>query len=548
VSDIAVADTEDGLDVLVDLRRRRKSRRLADIEWFDAAYRVYLIGLFGGGTVLWISSSITDTSVSAPSVADVARNGPALLGMITAVVFLAALRGGSQGGPLALEAPDVAYVMLAPIDRTRALLRPVTQRVRSAAFMGATAGAIVGQLAGRRLPGTPVAWAASGAVFGVTTALLWAGAALVAHAIRLPLWIATTIGLIGVAWQGAAVAWHLPGPANAAGSLAMWGWRQHPLDLVAPLLAVIVLFVGIGLLQNTSLDALARRSSLVAQLRFAVTMQDLRTVILLRRQLNQEQTRGQPWFAVPTVLTHPIARRGMASMVRFPATRLVRMTAFAAMVGVLQAMVIRGTTPAVIGAGLMMFMLGLEAMEPLSQEVDQPDRTDSLPIERGELLMRHLISPAVALVPFAAVAAASAVAVLGTTRAIAPAAILAVPMVLAGCAGGVVSIVRDAPDPTGGATQQAFVPPEMAGISSALRIGLPIVVSTLAAAAILLVRQADRIGGSLTGAALRGGVGAFLLAFLVALWVRRRDRWRRKFRQFMADGQAHTKQQRSTPA
>ena len=540
--------SDDTLDVLYDLRRRRKRHRLGDIEWFDAAYRVYLVALFGGGTVLWISSSINDTTVSDQAVADIARNGPALIGLITALTFLAALRSGAQGGPLALEAPDVAYVMLSPVDRTRALLRPVTQRARSAASLAATFGAIVGQLAGRRLPGTPIAWAASGAAFGITTALLWAGTALIAHAIRLPLWIATSLGLAGVAWQSAALAWHVPGPANLDGSLAMWGWRQHPLDLAAPLLAVIVIIIGVALLQQTSLDALARRSSLVAQLRFAVTMQDLRTVILLRRQLNQEQTRGTPWLAVPRWITHPIPRRGIASVARFPLTRLVRMTAFAAMAGVFQAMVLRGTTPALIGTALMLFVLGLEVMEPLSQEVDQPDRTDSLPIERGELLVRHLLAPAVALVPFAVIAAASAVTVLGTSRAIAPAAILALPTVLAGAAGGVVSIVRDAPDPTKGATAQAFVPPEMAGISSAMRVGLPILVSALAASTVLLVRHAERLGTSTVGAALRGAIGAALLTCLIGYWVRRRDQWKRKFRQFMSDGQSYTKQQRSTPA
>jgi hypothetical protein len=539
--------SETALDVLHDLRRRRKHHRLGDIEWFDAAYRVYLVALFGGGTVLWVSSSITDTGVSDQAVANVAENGPALIGMITALAFLAALRSGAQGGPLALEGPDVAYVMLSPVDRMRALLRPVTQRVRSAAFLAATSAAIVGQLAGRRLPGTPLAWAASGALFGIATALLWAGTALVAHAIRLPLWIATSIGLAVVAWQSAALAWHIPGPTNVFGSLAMWGWRQYPIDLVAPLVGIIVLIAGIGMLQQTSLDALARRSSLVAQLRFAVTMQDIRTVILLRRQLNQEQTRGVPWVSVPRWITHPIPRRGIASVARFPATRLVRMTAFAAMVGVFQAMVVRGTTPALVGTALMLFVLGLEVMEPLSQEVDQPDRTDSLPIERGELLVRHLVAPAIALIPFAAVAAASAVAVLGTTRAIAPAAILALPTVLAGVAGGVVSIVRDAPDPTKG-TAQAFVPPEMAGISSAMRVGLPILVSALAASTVLLARQAERLGNSTTGGALRGAIGGTLLAILVGYWVRRRDHWRRKFRQFVSDGQTYTKQQRSTPA
>jgi hypothetical protein len=187
-------------------------------------------------------------------------------------------------------------------------------------------------------------------------------------------------------------------------------------------------------------------------------------------------------------------------------------------------------------------------MEPLSQEIDQPDRTDSLPIERGELLVRHLVAPAIALVPFAAIAAAAAVVVLGTTRAIAPAAILALPTVLAGAAGGVVSIVRDAPDPSSSSTTQAFIPPEMAGISSAMRIGLPILVSALSAATVLLVRRAEQLGTSATGAALRGAIGALLLTILISYWVRRRDAWKRKFRKFMSDGQAYTKQQRSTPA
>ena len=163
-------------------------------------------------------------------------------------------------------------------------------------------------------------------------------------------------------------------------------------------------------------------------------------------------------------------------------------------------------------------------------------------------MVRHLIAPAIALVPFALIAAASAVAVLGTTRAIAPAAILALPTILAGAGGGVVSIVRDAPDPAKGSSQQAFVPPEMAGISSAMRIGLPILISALAASTILLVRQAVRLGNSPTGAALRGAVGACLLIFLIGFWVRRRDQWRRKIRQFMSEGQSYTKQQRSTPA
>jgi hypothetical protein len=312
---------------------------------------------------------------------------------------------------------------------------------------------------------------------------------------------------------------------------------------VTAAVAVIVVIVGVSMLQRTSLDALARRSSLVAQLRFAVTMQDLRTVILLRRQLNQEHTRGKPWLRVPRWITPTVTRRGVASIARYPAARIVRMAALATVAGIAQALVVRGTTPAILLSALALFVLGLESMEPLSQEIDQPDRTDSLPIERGELLVRHLVAPAIALIPFGVIAGAAAIITLGTTNAIAPAAILAVPTVVAGAGGGVVSIVRDAPDPTS-TTQQAFVPPEMAGMTSAFRIGLPIVVSALSASTALLMRAAVLDATSLIGMAVRSAIGACLLIAVIVFWVRVRDRWKRAFRKFMDEGRAVTHQQR----
>jgi hypothetical protein len=537
-----VADTS--LAALHAMRRARRHRRLGNLEWFDAAYRVYLVALFGGGTVLWISSSIPDTPLAASTAAGVARHGPAVLGLFAALAVLAGLRGGAQGGPLALEAPDVAHVMLAPIDRRRTLLRPAVQRIRSAGFSAAVSGAVAGQLAGRRLPGSLPAWAAGGALFGLTVALLWAGTALVAHAVRLPLWLATASGLTLLAWQGAAVAGRVPGPVDTAGSLALWGWRQHTVDLVEVVVALALVATGIVRLGRTSLDALARRSSLVAQLRFAVTMQDLRTVVLLRRQLNQERMRSRPWWQLPRHrgrrerLVHAVWRRGWHGLLRLPLTRLVRMAALAATAGVMHGLVMRGTSPALAATALALFVLGLEAMEPLSQEIDQPDRTDALPVERGDLLVRHLLAPAVALVPFAAIAGAAAVLTVGSGGAIAPAAVLAVPTVLAGAAGGVVSIVRDAADPVRADAGPTMMLPEMAGLSMVLKVLVPLLVSGLGVSSVLLVRAAVTDGTDATAAALRGAIGSVLVVVLVATWVRLRDRVKRRFRAFMAEGRA----------
>jgi flagellar biosynthesis protein FliR len=87
----------------------------------------------------------------------------------------------------------------------------------------------------------------------------------------------------------------------------------------------------------------------------------------------------------------------------------------------------------------------------------------------------------------------------------------------------------------------------MAGLSSAMRVGIPIIVSALSAATVLIVRRANQLGTSLDGAALRAAVGGLLLAIMVGYWVRRRDFWKQKFRQFMSEGKSYNPQ-RSTSA
>jgi len=541
---------ESPYSALRQLRRTRQLHRLGNIEWFEAAYRVYLLGIFGGGSILWISSSIEDEEVAASTAAQFAQHAPSVLGLLVCLGLLAGLRGGSQGGPIALEAADVVHVMLSPVDRRRALLRPATQRIRGAAFSAAIAGAIVGQLAGRRLPGTLMAWAGGGALFGATGALVWGGSALLAHTLRLPRWIATVAGLGILTLQAIAIATNVPGPADRFGDLGLWGWRQHPADLVAASLALAAVITGLALLRRISLEALSRRAALVAQLRFAVTMQDLRTVILLRRQLNQETARRRPWLrlrpASSTSLTSTVWRRGWHGLLRFPAPRLVRLAAIAAAIGVLQAATIRGTTPAMLGSGLLGFILGLEVMEPLSQEVDQPDSNDSYPVDRGELMARHLIAPLVALIPLSVVSAVAAILTLGgNSKAIAPAAILALPTLLGGVSGGIISIVRDAKDTSSSSSQQAFIPPEMAGFTTLIRLLWPLLISAIGTCTVLLPRAALTRGDSVVAASIRGGVGSLLVISATCYWVKVRDRLREKIRGFMDEGRAQTASQKA---
>ncbi len=173
-----------------------------------------------------------------------------------------------------------------------------------------------------------------------------------------------------------------------------------------------MLLAGAALLiaDRLRLEPLTRRADLVSQLRFAVTVQDLRTVVLLRRQLRGERPRSTPWIRLgratgPVRPTMAVVQRGLRGLARYPASRLARMAATAVLAGLAVVAVLRGTTPAMLAVGVALYLLGLDAIEPLSQEIDHPDVADGVPRRRGWLLLRHLAAPIVALTPFALIGA-----------------------------------------------------------------------------------------------------------------------------------------------
>ena len=517
---------------LREMRRARRTRRLGELEWFEIAYRVYLAALFGGLAVMWLSDLVTDEPVTASQLAEVVERGPAVIGLVAVAAVAVGLRSGSDGGPISLEIGDARYLMLAPIPRREVLLRPVGQRMRSMAFAGAVIGAIAGQLAARRLPGSPAAWAASGATAAALTGLAFVAVAVVVHALAVPRWAATALALALLAAQCAAVAWGWPGPGDGLGSLAMWGMRTHPIDLVAAGAVVVLAAVALLIADRLRLEQLTRRADLVSQLRFAVTVQDLRTVVLLRRQLRGERPRSTPWIGLgrtsgrvnPTVA---VVHRGLRGLARYPAARLGRMAAMAVLAGLALVAVLRGTTPAVLPAGVALYLLGLDAIEPLSQEIDHPDVADGVPRQRGWLLLRHLAAPVVALTPFAIIGAATVT--VARPSALAAAFALALPVTLAGACGSVVSVVRDAADPLSAPT--AAVPPEFAGASSFIRLAVPIVISTIPALTALAMREFPE-----PATAVRMAVLDALLIAATATWVRKGDEWRAKMRSFAEAG------------
>lgn len=528
------------MSVVDELRRTRRRNRLGELEWFEIAYRVYLAALAGGIAIALLSDLVTDEPLAATQVADVADRGPAVLGLFAIAAIALGLRSGSDGGPIALEAGDARHLMLAPVSRREVLLRPVFQRLRSLAFGGAIVGGIAGQLASRRLPGSATSWTIATGSAGVLCGMAFVAIAVIIHALRISRPVATSIALVASVWQIAAAVWQFPGPGDGIGSLALWGMRTHPVDLVAVAAITAAVIVALVVCDRLRVEPLVRRANLVAQLRFAVTMQDLRTVVLLRRQLRGEHPRQRPirpidgWRARRHGLIATVVLRDARSIGRFPTSRLIRMALLAITAGIAAAITAAGTTPALVVVGLAGNLLGLEALEPLSQEIDHPDLGDGIPLERGNLMAPHLIVPAIALVPFALLAAL--VVTVADPAHAAAAFALCVPAAWVAACGAVVSIVRDAPDPASSSATTTAMPPEFAGFTSTLRMLWPLAGSVIAGVFVLAMRVDPT-----PLMALRMLLVAAFVVGLTALWVVRRDRWREKFRTFMDEGRAATR-------
>ena len=549
----------DDRTALRDLRRTRQRHRLGDTEWFDVAYRVYLFALVGLIGVVLASDAIGGLIGDDVTTADLLARGPSLLGIPVVAAIGLGLRSGANGGPVSVEVPDVIHLLLAPVSRRRVLLRPVAQRIRSAMFALALPGAIVGQFVAREVEGSRASWAAAGAMFGAVSGAAFVSSAVLSHSLRLPRWAATVVSAALLGWQTAA-AWAIwneadsalrAGPANLAGSLALWGIRQRSLDLVAIAFVIVAVGAALALSGRLRIEPLVRRGRLVSQLRFAATVQDLRTVVLLRRQLRAETLRSTPWGGSPRVLVRSrsqtratslqtmIWTRGFRSLRRLPAARLGRIAALAAAAGISGSLAVSSSLLFLLGLLATLFLLGMETIEPLSQEIDRPERTDGLPIDRGLLYAHHLVAPAALLAGAAVIAAATSSMIRPSDTAAAWA--ITIPTLWAGALGPVVATVLDSSTPIAVAdttllgaprdTDVSLVPPEFAGFSSALSTFIPVAISAIGVIPVLAMRSDPS-----AATAGRIIVGIALVWAAAVTWILRRDRWGVKIRAFFEAG------------
>jgi hypothetical protein len=511
----------DPAQALADLRAARRRRRVADVHWIDALYQVYLTGFFSLVAVLFVSSWIGGEELGPWRTSLVLRDGPDVIGVAVAIAVLVGLRSGARGGPLSIEAPDARHVLLAPIDRGLALRGPAYKQLRFFTFVAVVVGAVGGQLASHRLPGNAFAFAGSGAAFALVTLGLAYGAALIAGGRRLPILAANVIGGLLVAWAiaDAVDTIHLS-PTGLVGTIPLWPLEFEPLAFIPAAFALALVLVGIAGLRGVSVERAERRTQLVGQLRFAATLQDLRTVMVLRRQLAMELPRSEPWIRQRSPGRLPVWHRGVRGVLRWPLVRIVRLAGLGIVAGVSLRAVADGTLPLVLVAGIALYVAALDGVEAMAQEADHPGRSEGLPRPIGDLLIRHLGVGAAVMTVVALIGAAVAIALEPSMSAVAMAAIAVPPAALAAAAGAALSVLQGIQEPS---ASFELSQPELAGMRTVFRVAGPPLVVVVGCLPVLLSRSALDNGGDPFGTAATGAVLGLVVTALAGGWIHQRE-------------------------
>ncbi len=208
--------------------------------------------------------------------------------------------------------------------------------------------------------------------------------------------VALMLGTALVGWSVAdLLATTTTSPLTMLGHLALAPVTSQALVVVGVAVVGAVVALGLARARHISLEPVLRRAQLVHALRFAATIQDLRAVITLRRQLTHEQSRARPWIRLPPAARTGVAcwRRDWQGILRWPGARVGRVVVLTVVAGACCAGALRGTTPLLALAPIATYLVALDVVEGLAQEVDHPDRGNGLPQTSGSLYASHLSAP-----------------------------------------------------------------------------------------------------------------------------------------------------------
>jgi len=507
-----------------EMRGARRRRRIGDVAWGDLAYRVYTTALACLVFAVFASGWVGDSELAAHSVASVKEFGPIWAGLVTALAVLLGVRSGTRAGPLALEAADVYHLLLAPISRSRVLRRPAVGVVGYGIATGMTVGALVGSLCSQRLPGNTFEWMVSGALFGGAAAALALGAALLTASRRIQRpWIELLAWAVLVT-SVASVLGYLPfAPLTLLGKILFWPLSFDLLPLLVVGVGVVLAVAGLLTIGGLSIELAQRRTRLVGQLRFAVTQQDLRSVLLLRKQLASERPRNSSRFSrIPIRFgsRFPVFTRDVQSIGRWPWVRLLRVTVLGLGAALSLYGAWSGTTPLILLAGLCTYVAALDAIEPLAQEIDHPMMLGSYPESAGVLLQRHLVAPVLVMILICSEGLALIWVLHPSVNVLAIGAITVLTASLTAVAGASVSVVSESVVDAGDA---AMMPPEVTGPRVVIRTLWPPLLAVIGVTPILVAQRAMRLSNDPIPPALTLAIPILVLAGIVFMWVKYRE-------------------------
>jgi hypothetical protein len=322
-------------------------------------------------------------------------------------------------------------------------------------------------------------------------------------------------------------------PTTFAGDILFWPLRSGAQGLAWVGLGVLLAGAGAALIGGLSIEAARRRTTLVGQLRFAVTQQDMRSVVLLLRQLASEVPRNRGWFPVPRVFARrfPVTARDLQSVAHWPRVRIFRVLVLVVGAGLAVRGMWSGTTPLVLVAGLATYVAALDATEPLSQEVDHPTLAESMPMPGGLLLLRHLVEPCIVLVGAGLIALGVALALDPAPDVLGVGAVTVITAAFAAVAGAAVSTVSSID--TG--SDNALSTPEIAGPRMVFRTAWPPLIAILGFAPAFVAGRVGTDGDPLSSA-LAVAIAVLMLVTAVFGWVRFREDIHRSMAESMSGG------------
>ncbi|MGA9598155.1 MAG: hypothetical protein WBV06_18520 [Acidimicrobiia bacterium] len=506
----------DARDAVRDLEQARRDSRRQRIDFWEALYQAYVAGFALAGAAAVVASFLPEDQVTAGEFATVIARAPAVVGLVLALAVAVGLRSGSRGGPLVFEPPTVHYLLQSPVDRAFITRRSALSQLRSAATWGAGGGMAVGLGTSAALPGGAFLLVVGFGVVGVLTAVALFASALVASGHRLKPTGAAVIGLAVVGWSAAdLVARTATSPMSLIGELALLKDTARVTSLIGIVVVAALLFLAMASAGSISLEAALRRSGLVSQIRFALTMQDLRTVVVLRRRLTGHTHRSKAWLPIPRTTGNraPALQRTMRGLLHSPPSTLIRAATLGIGAGAALGLAQRWAAPVALLTGLLLFLAAYDFVEALAQEIDKPTLWANKPVWPGDIVVRLTMAGAACMAPVAVVAVVTAWLVGGVDMLVV--ALGAVPAATVGAAVGAgVSTVLGAPT-----ISSASMESEMFALTTVPRILAP-----PAIAVIPLIPVVAGIVGDVAPAA-SGTNSLFLMGItcsLALMWLRSR--------------------------